>query len=531
MGKMLFWKLVRRSVLAALALFVCLVAAAPAPASQVEGQRYSWDTEPQFVPTDGGERILFSRDSDGPIDVGPWQRLMMTTNDGSYTYPYKQGTLQGRDFHAAAALFDGQIAYESWIPSINETTGELVMTFKEVCLGEPVGPMSDICWLGDTYTPLTDPALSPLGDQLAVEKGVGMQVAKISPFGMSGIEGVPMPPLPEASKPAFSRDGENIVFVGDGSTAGDSDSGIWIVPSDGSGAARRLTGTVSDDPCYEDSAPAWQPFVDKAVFVRNALDCGEDELSGVWRIDPDSTWSDGDWPQGEQLVAGNSNDREFSEPTVSRDGTAIAYVRRSATPGEPGESSRIHLFNLSYDSVISDSGETGINFDSHPSFSASGQYVTFQRRADAEGEPADSHKSGIYRVDADGSDQIQITRSYDFFQEGCCAPPEKPKLKLRVQPSKIRMKADRPRNVQVRASRTGNGNAREVKICAKGPRILRFGRKCHKFGALGVGSVLAMTEPVVLKRKVKKGRLFLVHYKVSAPGLIPVTAVLRVRAK
>ena len=534
MREMSSGEVVRGSGLLGLAALVCLLfSSVPASADQPAGQRYSWDSEPQFVNTSEGERVTFLR-STGDLDGGPQIEMMQSDYAGNNVSgllpPGSNGSGNGPENKV-----DVTTARDTNL--VEWTYG----TKDGLCFNHPFDMTSIGCYFkyGQPGQQLVEtgyaqPALSANGERVAFIDGTRLKSwstdVTLNPTTQT------LPPLPDAASPALSDDGSKVMFEGRGTESGQSQAGIWIVNSDGTGIGRRLTGTVSPNPCYRDSDPVWQPVLNEVVFVRNALACGDDDLAGLWRIAPDATWSDAAWPQGEQLVAGNPDDLEFSEPVASPNGNRIAFTRRSLVSGHleaQGSTIRLYSEGSSFDRPIGEPGDTGIDFDSHPAFSANSSFVVFQRRADPISGAQDSMKSGIYLVDLDtvgNAQTYQLTKSFNYHQDACCT--RKPNsLELGVHRSRITVSTKRPRFVQARISRDGDTEIANVVLCVKGPRVLRLHRKCFSFGGLQPGQSFGQGTGIGLKRPVRKGRKFSVVFTVRGDGVDPVSATVVVRAK
>ena len=81
----------------------------------------------------------------------------------------------------------------------------------------------------------------------------------------------------DARDPAFSPDGRTVAFYSGKGGAQD----IWLVPADGSDAARQLTreAAAPDDPRF---TPAWSPDGATVAYVSNGVDYWADD---VWLVD------------------------------------------------------------------------------------------------------------------------------------------------------------------------------------------------------------------------------------------------------
>ncbi len=463
MGSLGSWRGFGKLAALAAAIVCCVqLTQAGASASTIEGWKHSWDTGPVFAETSGGGRILFARDEVAPQEGQPAGRIMNATIDGNYV---------------------GRQTVTNPGPLTDITVPDYVDRFayvnaKGVCkvdLRSSDGAQ-ETCDFGAGSS---QPAYSPDGTRLAYVKS-----------GSIWIERWPLPPievgdLPTASsftakQPVFSADGSRVFFVVEGSDSGQSLAGIWSAASDGTGIPARLTGTADTSPCFADFEPTWRRVEDKVVFVRSKAGCGANGVAGIWQIDPDTAWNDSAWPQGELLSDDSVEASEYSQPTASRDGGLVAYTRLSEKHEGPG--SRIHLIDAAGDRALSSppAGSAG-SMDAHPTISANGRYVAFQReipRGDV------SWTSGIFRIDASGANQIGITKSYSYYQQG--GGLTGPSIGLSVTPRNPVLKKGKELRLEVTLRNRSGKRLRNVRICAKtGRRLIRPRPPCAKIKKVG----------------------------------------------
>ncbi|MGA7435703.1 MAG: hypothetical protein WBW44_08805, partial [Solirubrobacterales bacterium] len=370
-------------------LAVCLLAmpGSSAALDEVRTGPALRDSEPQFMQTVQGERILFARAELHPDGSVLKQDLMTmrVTGDGLETLiPSRDGTTAS---DAATSRYSDTFAYVTG-PIITSGYYESGLLIKR-----PSKP--DLAETG-IYPPTrpADPAVSDDGSKVAHVWGGSVSV-KVEGYGVD--HRVPVPYPGYARTPSFAPDGDHVAYETYASGGPASQDGIWTARA-GDSEMKQLTGTTDENPCYRDSNPVWVPTTGEVIFVRNANPCGDPALAGLWRVDPGATFVENDWPQGKQLVAGQSDDVYFDEPTVSNDGSTIAFTRKHKAAAA-SELTAIYTYDGSRTTRISDPAEGSISVDSHPSFSNSGRKLAYVRRAEPQGSGSPSDDSGIRVVD------------------------------------------------------------------------------------------------------------------------------------
>ncbi|MCG8468249.1 MAG: prolyl oligopeptidase family serine peptidase [Gemmatimonadetes bacterium] len=148
----------------------------------------------------------------------------------------------------------------------------------------------------------TSPSWAPDGSRIAFLRDGDLWVAAVDE-----LEGRRLTSRLDGTRaPAVSPDGERVAFYS--SESGHQD--IWLVPADGSAAARRLTEAAMslDDPRF---VPTWSPDARHLAYVSNEADYWHDD---VWIVDTRT----GDRRQlSRSLMA-------MSSPVWSPDGTRLA---------------------------------------------------------------------------------------------------------------------------------------------------------------------------------------------------------------
>ena len=180
------------------------------------------------------------------------------------------------------------------------------------------------------------------------------------------------------ASPSWSPDGSMIAF----SSNRDGFSDIWAVSPNGTGL-RRLTDLSTQGVDYA-SLPAWSPDGSAIAFRRSPMEpSGELKPQGIWSVEVDT---------GElrQLTRGPILDEDAS---WSPDGRRMAFSRKIWT----GSSAYTDVYVADLD----EGTEVPLARGGDPSWSPDGTRIAFSG-----GRSREEH--GIYIMDADGSDLVQV---------------------------------------------------------------------------------------------------------------------------
>ena len=191
--------------------------------------------------------------------------------------------------------------------------------------------------------------------------------------------------------------------------------GIYVMDADGTNL-RQLTEGAYPDGYGGDYSPAWSPDGEKIAFERwdagsgylHVMDADGSNLRQVmfglenWGGNP--SWS----PDGEQIafykVDRKSDEDEYGEPlifVIDADGTDLRKLTNHVLPPYTD------------------------GFVQHPSWSPDGKQITYVvRRSFPNGDYIDN-ASGIFVMDADGTDSRQVTATNTFYAEPSWSPDGK----------------------------------------------------------------------------------------------------------
>ena len=224
--------------------------------------------------------------------------------------------------------------------------------------------------------------------------------------------------------PAWSPDGQQLAF--ESSSATDVD--IWVMQADATDGQN-----VSNDPSVADRGPAWSPdgrFIafykqrfdgTSSIWIMNANGGRERQLTEGLAADASPAWA----PDGLRIVFSSDRDGNLELYTIKPDGTGLR--RLTVTPGLHEENpnwspdgERIAFDACRADSfpcpgsanyeifVMRSNGgpQTRLTFvdqiDANPAWSPDGTEIVFRSDRSREG-------TEIWKMNADGSDQIQLT--------------------------------------------------------------------------------------------------------------------------
>jgi hypothetical protein len=251
---------------------------------------------------------------------------------------------------------------------------------------------------GSVETPLTpadgshQPAFSADGSRIAF-RGPGFQVWSMNSDGSDKTQ------LTEHSSaidhPAFSPDGERIVFVSGLNTAG---THIWVMDADGSNETQ-LTTTVDNR-----GNPSFSPDGTQIVY---------DTIDEIRVMNADGS--------GDRLVVAPSGN--VSDPDWSPDGTQVVF--HGFADDAAGE---IYLVDVTGGALSRLTSDTSVS--QHPVFSPDGEQIAFFGR-NAQNE------SAIFTMDVGGSVAEELTTSHldarpSWGSLPAAAPPPRPGVSANV---------------------------------------------------------------------------------------------------
>jgi TolB protein len=174
-----------------------------------------------------------------------------------------------------------------------------------------------------------------------------------------------------ANNPGWSPDGNRILFWREAS--GDN---IWVVNIDGTGLTQLTTGS-------SDYSPAWSPDGEKIAFVKGNADTAE-----IWVMDPDGS--------NQVKVSGSG----CFHPDWSPDSKKIVYTRYQ-------DRTDYDIYMMNRDGSGSHAVLDSEDMAFHPAFSNDGSMVVFSRGVRESRLWVDDRE--IWVMKSDGSEPIQVT--------------------------------------------------------------------------------------------------------------------------
>jgi len=231
------------------------------------------------------------------------------------------------------------------------------------------------------------PSISPDAERIAVATRIGgswsgIYVMDAHGRGLTKVAGRST----FDGEPDWSPDGSKIAFRSESSGPFGAFGRIWVVNADGSGL--RQLSSDTEEYTY-DAQPAWSPDGSTVLFARS----GE-----LYTVGADGT--------GEALLM--SCRLACADPTWSPDGRRIAYVTLTDADGDGVAEGHMDIYVMNADGSGSQRLTTTAAQDDSPAWSPDGTQIVFRRAADG--------NSQLYRVRADGTDEVKLSRSLSDAQ-------------------------------------------------------------------------------------------------------------------
>jgi len=223
----------------------------------------------------------------------------------------------------------------------------------------------------------------------------------------------------DSTQPQWSPDGTKIVFASrrnlDATDAPNANFtfNIWRMSADGTGLTP-LTSLTSAH--TEATAPRWSPDGSSVVFNSSRRLDGTDApntnfASNIWRANADGT---GLTP----LTTATARRADSAEPRWSPDGSKIVFYSfltlDGSDPPNPNRTSNIWRINADGTGLIPLTRATALAvFSFEPNWSSDGSEVVFRstRKLDGSDAPNPNRTSNIWRINADGTGLIPLTRA------------------------------------------------------------------------------------------------------------------------
>ena len=256
----------------------------------------------------------------------------------------------------------------------------------------------------------TNPAVSPDGARVAYEYRYGIWVMNADGTGQKQVSAASPSTAFTDSEPAWSPEGDEIVF----SRYRSGDRDLWSVRLDGS-QERDLTNT----PGFSEMDPAWSPTGDEISYTRVGCESPGSGLSCVYKMKTDGTGQVNLTP--ETSLPGCPNQPGYfhrgasSEPSYSSDGAKIAFRGTVTCPHSSGTD--IWVMGSGGGGKVNLTDDNGTS-DNHPAFSPDGTKVAFNSSR-PNGDPV-----AVYLVGSGGGEVSRLPSSSGFDNDPDWGPAD-----------------------------------------------------------------------------------------------------------
>jgi len=288
----------------------------------------------------------------------------------------------GKPASAAFPGKNGKIAFVSYDPSDFNAV-------PEVWTMDPGG--ANRTFLAEGF----EPAWSPDGTKIAFASQSDGEAGRWSEIYVMDADGSNQTNITNTTEsvegqPAWSPDGTKIAFV----RGRDVSSDVWTMNADGSNP----TLLFSDG-----GQPAWSPDGTKIAFTHDPYP--EDRIGdGIYTINADGS--------GLTIIQEGFGRGDALTPNWSPDGTKIAFGSHLDSGGGPEDYHYIWVINADGSGLSQLTESLSTYSPSLPAWSPDGTKIAFDRWGDSEtGGPGE-----IYVMDADGSNQTNITNTPDIYE-------------------------------------------------------------------------------------------------------------------